>query len=85
MPTSTSHLIEIIITLSEDDNEEVKQKSADVLQKLSGQLSSINFKSLLENLEEGFYNGINSLPRKFNGIGKIIFFYLLHVFFCFIF
>ncbi|XP_018569428.1 TELO2-interacting protein 1 homolog [Anoplophora glabripennis] len=70
MPISTSHLIEIVITLSEDESDEVKRRSNDVLQKLSIELSSSNFKCLLENLEEGFYSGINSLPRKFNGIDE---------------
>lgn len=79
MPISTSHLIEIIITISEDENAEVKQKSKDVLRKLSDRLSSSNFKSLLENLEEGFYNGINSLPRKFNGIGKTYYFCYIYI------
>ncbi|KAJ8942241.1 hypothetical protein NQ318_003088 [Aromia moschata] len=49
---------------------EVKQKSKEILKELSHNLSLNTFKSLLENLEEGFYNGIISLPRKFNGIDE---------------
>ncbi|KAJ8959272.1 hypothetical protein NQ314_006300 [Rhamnusium bicolor] len=70
MPRSLSHLIEIVLALSEDENDEVKQKCNDILGKLSSQLSSSSLKSLLENLEEGFYNDINRLPRKFNGIDE---------------
>lgn len=69
MPKSSSHLIEIVITLTEDDNEEVSLFSNNILTNLSSQLSLTTFKDLLETLEEGFINGINRLPRKFNSVG----------------
>ncbi|CAG9825114.1 unnamed protein product [Phaedon cochleariae] len=70
MPLSSRHLIEIIITLSEDEEIEIANKSKIILMNLSQKLSSNNMKTLLESLEEGFLKGINSLPRKFNGIDE---------------
>lgn len=70
MPTTLGIMIEILITLSEDENEEVSCKSKHTLAKLSQSFSSDEFKQLLENLEEGFYGAVTSLPRIFNGIGR---------------
>lgn len=70
MPRSASHLIEFVITLSEDDVEATSDKNTRFLEYLGNELSSDKLKTLLENLEEGFYCGVCSLPRKFNGIGR---------------
>lgn len=58
--------------MSEDENKEVKALSNQALNSLSSKFTDAQFRTLLENLEEGFLGAINSLPRKFNGIGKKI-------------
>ncbi|CAH0559229.1 unnamed protein product [Brassicogethes aeneus] len=70
IPSTIGNLIEIVISLSEDENDEVKNASKNILSNLSNKFSESQFKTLLENLEEGFFNSINSLPRKFNGIDE---------------
>ncbi|RZB40886.1 TELO2-interacting protein 1 -like, partial [Asbolus verrucosus] len=70
MPTSISHLIDIVIILSEDSDSTVASKSKIIMEGLSQKLTSNELKSLLDNLEEGFYNVIASIPRKFNGIDE---------------
>ncbi|KAG5887572.1 hypothetical protein JTB14_009980 [Gonioctena quinquepunctata] len=70
MPTSARHLIEIVITLTEDEDSDTSTMSNSILKNLSKQLNSNTLKSLLESLEEGFLNEINTLPRKFNGIDE---------------
>ncbi|KAJ8974649.1 hypothetical protein NQ317_019885 [Molorchus minor] len=51
-------------------NGEVNQRSTTILEELSNNLSMHTFKTLLESIEEGFYNGIISLPRKLYGIDE---------------
>lgn len=71
MPLTSRHLIEIVIILTEDEDSDISNRNNVILQNLSNQLSSHNLKTLLESLEDGFFNGVNALPRKFNGIGKL--------------
>ncbi|XP_063909733.1 TELO2-interacting protein 1 homolog isoform X2 [Zophobas morio] len=70
MPTSISHVIDIIIILSEDCDSFVSQKSKSVLDDLSQKLVTNEYKALLDNLEESFYGVVTSMPRKFNGIDE---------------
>nr|XP_023014503.1 TELO2-interacting protein 1 homolog [Leptinotarsa decemlineata]XP_023014504.1 TELO2-interacting protein 1 homolog [Leptinotarsa decemlineata]XP_023014505.1 TELO2-interacting protein 1 homolog [Leptinotarsa decemlineata]XP_023014506.1 TELO2-interacting protein 1 homolog [Leptinotarsa decemlineata] len=70
MPNSARHLIEIVITLTEDEDTEISKESTSILRILSDQLNSNDIKCLLESLEEGFLSAINCLPRKFNGIDE---------------
>ncbi|CAG9859979.1 unnamed protein product [Phyllotreta striolata] len=70
MPLSCSHLIEIVIALTEDEDHNISNENHVILQNLSSRFSTEKLKALLENLEEGFIEGVNSLPRKFNGIDK---------------
>lgn len=70
MPLSSSHLIEIVITLTEDEDLTVSEDSHAILANISNSFSSDKLKSLLESLEDGFITGIKSLPRKFNGIDE---------------
>ncbi|XP_044259185.1 TELO2-interacting protein 1 homolog [Tribolium madens] len=70
MPTSITHLIDIIIILSEDSDDAIAQRSKQILEDLSIKLTRSEFKSLLDNLEESFYSVVASIPRKFNGIDE---------------
>lgn len=70
MPTSITCLIDIVIILSEDDDDSVSVKSKQVLGHLSCKLPRDEFKSLLDNLEENFYTILTSIPRKFNAVGR---------------
>lgn len=70
MPLTSRHLIEIVIILTEDEDSDISNRNNVILQNLSNQLSSHNLKTLLESLEDGFFNGVNALPRKFNGIDE---------------
>lgn len=78
MPSSVSHLVDVIVVLSEDTESEVSTKSTKVLENLSNNLSKNEFKNLLDNVEEGFYSAVISIPRKFNGIG--IYYYIIHIY-----
>ncbi|XP_028154357.2 TELO2-interacting protein 1 homolog [Diabrotica virgifera virgifera] len=70
MPLSSSHLIEIVISLTEDADKEVSKKSTQILSDLSNLLSSESLKAFIEGLEEGFITDINALPRRFNSIDE---------------
>lgn len=70
MPSSISCLIEIIIILSQDSCKEIATQNQTILNNLSSKLNTTYLKILLENLEDNFYNSINCLPRKFNGIDE---------------
>ncbi|CAG9826267.1 unnamed protein product [Diabrotica balteata] len=70
MPLSSSHLIEIVIALTEDVDKEISKKSTEILNGLSNLLSSESLKAFIEGLEEGFITEINSLPRRFNSIDE---------------
>lgn len=68
MPESVSTLMEYLIILSQDSDPSVSEKSNKIILENSSKLSSGDLKLVFENLEEGFFNAINSLPRKFNSI-----------------
>ncbi|CAG9769438.1 unnamed protein product [Ceutorhynchus assimilis] len=70
MPQSSCTLIEHLIILSQDADAKVATKSINAIQDLSKSLSADHLKALLETLEDGFYNAINSLPRKLNTIDE---------------
>jgi hypothetical protein len=70
MPTSVGHLVDIVISLSEDTDVSVSDKNKQILEDLSSKLTRSEFKSLLDNLEESFYGVVTSMPRKFNGIDE---------------
>lgn len=72
MPACVGEAVIMLIALSEDELEEISLVSKSVLNRISGSFSSNEFKSLLENLEESFYNTINTLPRTFNRKGIIL-------------
>lgn len=64
-----SEAASMLIALSEDEQEQVSILSKTVLNCISNSFSSDESKALLENLEENFYNTINTLPRTFNRKG----------------
>lgn len=70
MPQSLSKIIVILITLSEDDNNKISQKSKLGLNMLACKISNNYFKRILDYLEEDFYSLLNSIPRTFNGLGN---------------
>lgn len=70
MPQSACTLIEYLIILSQDSESDVSMKSNNVIGDLSVRLTADHLNTVFENLEEGLYNAINSLPRKFNSVGK---------------
>lgn len=67
---SVSTLLEHIVILSQDSNIEIAKKSSHIITDFSNNLTSDNITSVYENLENGFYNSISSLPRNFNSVGK---------------
>ncbi|XP_008201481.1 TELO2-interacting protein 1 homolog [Tribolium castaneum] len=70
MPTSSSHLIDSVVVLSEDGDDSVSRRSKQILEELSVKLSRSEFKTLLDDLEESFYTVVASIPRKFNAIDE---------------
>ncbi|ENN79804.1 hypothetical protein YQE_03755, partial [Dendroctonus ponderosae] len=69
IPKSVCTLIEYLIILSQDSDPEVASKAKVVIVELSQELANCNF-NLIDNLKEGLYVAISSLPRKFNSVGK---------------
>lgn len=69
MPFSVSHLIDLVVVLSEDTEKDISARSIKILENLSNNLSRNEFKNLLDNIEEEFYSVVISIPRKFNEIG----------------
>lgn len=65
-PKSLVNIIEIVMILSEDEDEGVSL----VCQKMLVDLTEIVSETVLENSEENFYKVISTLPRIFNSIGK---------------
>lgn len=70
IPRTSAALIEIVIVLTQSDDNDIATRNKQILNNLSKKLSSDEFQLLVEILEEGFLNGINQLPRKFNSVGK---------------
>ncbi|XP_050294398.1 TELO2-interacting protein 1 homolog [Anthonomus grandis grandis] len=67
IPQSVGTLIEYLIILSEDSDPVVAEKSRDIINNISKDLSTAQ-SLVFENVKERFCNAINSLPRKFNSI-----------------
>ncbi|XP_043485758.1 TELO2-interacting protein 1 homolog isoform X2 [Polistes fuscatus] len=64
MKPSIMELIEYLISLSEDDNEEVKEEAKKALDKINeSYMQNIDMKPLVELLEESFYKLLTQLPR----------------------
>lgn len=70
IPKTTTVFVDILIGLSEDEDLEIRVKSAKILQDLSAKITENSLRQLLENIEDNFYNTITSLPRIFNGIDE---------------
>ncbi|KAH1028166.1 TELO2-interacting protein 1 homolog [Dendroctonus ponderosae] len=69
IPKSVCTLIEYLIILSQDSDPEVASKAKVVIVELSQELANCNF-NLIDNLKEGLYVAISSLPRKFNSVDE---------------
>ncbi|KAL2746836.1 TELO2-interacting protein 1 [Vespula maculifrons] len=64
MKPSIMELIEYLISLSEDDNKEVKEEAKKALDKINeSYMQNINMRPLIELLEESFYKLLTRLPR----------------------
>ncbi|XP_035724341.1 TELO2-interacting protein 1 homolog [Vespa mandarinia] len=64
MKPSIMELIEYLISLSEDDNEEVKKEAKKALDKINeSYMQNIDMRPLIELLEESFYKLLTQLPR----------------------
>ncbi|XP_015182653.1 PREDICTED: TELO2-interacting protein 1 homolog [Polistes dominula] len=64
MKPSIMQLIEYLISLSEDDNEEVKEEAKKSLDQINeSYMKNIDMKPLVELLEESFYKLLTQLPR----------------------
>lgn len=70
MPKSITVLIEILITLTQDEDETVRAKAHDCLKNLSEKFNDDSYRTILENVQERFLNCVKSLPRVFNGIDE---------------
>jgi hypothetical protein len=69
MEPSIIYLIEVLIMLSEDENEKVVAAAANGLKLYSEKCEAQYGKSLLEILEDNFYNVVTKLPRILHGTG----------------
>lgn len=63
MKSSVTNLVETLIILSDDEQPEVANSAKESLNKLHTIFDGKNKKSLLELLEESFYNLLSSMPR----------------------
>nr|CAI5820378.1 unnamed protein product [Callosobruchus analis] len=70
MPRSAKHFIEIVIILTEDEEENISTKSMMFLRSLSERLSSPTYRDIFTYLENGFHQCIYDLPSIFNGIDE---------------
>lgn len=70
IPKTVCNLIELIIAMSEQEDNEIASLNQVFLERLSDKVSSNMFPTLFETLEEGFLNGIIRLPRQMNSTGK---------------
>jgi hypothetical protein len=69
MEPSIMYLIEVLIMLSEDVSEDIAAAAANGLKLYSEKCEAQYGKSLLEILEDNFYNLVTKLPRILNGTG----------------
>lgn len=74
MPECASHFVETLLILSEDEVQEVSNKSKKTLQIFSRKCQDHNAKSLIEILEENFYGLTTRLPRILRSTGKFSFY-----------
>jgi hypothetical protein len=65
------YLIEVLIMLSEDENDKVATAATNGLQLYSEKCETDCGKSLLEVLEDNFYNLVTKLPRILHGTGNL--------------
>jgi hypothetical protein len=63
------YLIEVLIMLSEDENEKVAAAATNGLRMYSEKCETDCGKSLIEILEDNFYNLVTKLPRILHGTG----------------
>lgn len=70
IPKSTSFIVHILIALSQDSEIEINSLCSTVLDDLAEKFSSDSYIYLMQNLEEKFYDVVNSLPRTFNRKGE---------------
>jgi hypothetical protein len=69
MEPSIIYVTEVIIMLSEDENEKFAAAAANGLKLNSEKCEAQYGKSLLEILEDNFYNLVTKLPRILHGTG----------------
>jgi hypothetical protein len=69
MKPSLMYLMEVLIMLSEDENEKIVAAAEDGLKLYSEKCEASCGKSLLEILEDNFYNLVTKLPRILHGTG----------------
>jgi hypothetical protein len=69
MKPSVMYLVEVLIMLSEDENEKIVRAAEDGLTLYSEKCEAGCGKSLLEILEDNFYNLVTKLPRILHGTG----------------
>jgi hypothetical protein len=69
MKPSVMYLIEVLIMLSEDENEKIATAATGGLKLYSEKCEASCGKSLLEILEDNFYNLVMKLPRILHGTG----------------
>lgn len=75
MKPSFSKLVEILITLSEDESEEVKSTAKLGLTSISAKCSEEKgMKTLVELIEDNFYNLLTALPRIMRTAGSLFLF-----------
>ncbi|KAF7277814.1 hypothetical protein GWI33_009231 [Rhynchophorus ferrugineus] len=72
MPLSIATLMEFLILLSDDENPSISNQSRKLISHITEwsekEENKLHFQDIFEYIKEGFYNAINSLPRKFNGV-----------------
>lgn len=71
MRPSVMHILEMLIMLSEDESEKVAEPSKSALESYSKRCEMEGGKSLLEILEENFYNLVSKLPRILHGTDDV--------------
>lgn len=88
MKPNNMALIDYLISLSEDESPEVSEKAHNILHAISeNYMQSHDTKSLIDSLEDKFYNLLTRLPTIIRRSGKIFFSYglklkiLFHIFY----
>lgn len=69
LPKTISILIQIVIILTEDEDDVVRKKANVVLNDLTRKMNDNVVRTILENSEENFYQSVLKLPRIFNSFG----------------